>query len=143
MTDPLDRLNAALADRYTIEREIGSGGMATVYLAHDRKHDRHVALKVMRPALSAVVGSERFLREIHTMARLSHPHIVALHDSGQCEGLVYYVMPHLEGESFNRLEITERFLQRPGLYHHIFIPDHLVERQLIVIDLKSALLVWN
>ena len=89
----------ALADPYQIERELGSGGMATVYLTHDLKHDRQVALKVMRPELSAILGGERFLREIHIAAKLNHPHILPLHDSGQADGFLYYVMPHVEGES--------------------------------------------
>ena len=99
MANLLDRLKAALADRYRIERELGSGGMATVYLAHDVKHDRQVALKVMRPELSAILGGERFLREIRIAAKLNHPHILALYDSGSAEGFLYYVMPHVEGES--------------------------------------------
>jgi eukaryotic-like serine/threonine-protein kinase len=94
-----DRLAAALADRYTIERELGQGGMATVYLAHDLKHDRPVALKVLRPELAAVIGAQRFLAEIKTTANLQHPHILALHDSGEVNGTVFYVMPYVEGES--------------------------------------------
>jgi len=94
-----DRLTAALADRYRIERELGAGGMATVYLAHDLRHDRRVALKVLRPELSAILGSERFLAEIKTTANLQHPHILSLFDSGEAEGLVFYVMPYVEGES--------------------------------------------
>ncbi|UCG89148.1 MAG: serine/threonine protein kinase, partial [Gemmatimonadota bacterium] len=99
MANLLDRLKAALADRYRIERELGSGGMATVYLAQDLKHDRQVALKVMRPELSAILGGERFLREIRIAAKLNHPHILALHDSGEADGFLYYVMPDVEGES--------------------------------------------
>lgn len=94
-----DRLSAALADRYRIERELGAGGMATVYLAHDVRHDRKVALKVLRPELSAILGGERFLAEIKTTANLQHPHILSLFDSGEAEGLVFYVMPFVEGES--------------------------------------------
>jgi tRNA A-37 threonylcarbamoyl transferase component Bud32 len=93
-----DRL-AALADRYRIERELGAGGMATVYLAHDLKHDRKVAIKVLRPELAAVIGAERFLREIKTIATLQHPHILGLIDSGEVNGTAYYVMPFVEGES--------------------------------------------
>jgi hypothetical protein len=93
------RLAAALADRYRIERELGAGGMATVYLAHDVRHDRKVALKVLRPELAAVIGGERFLAEIKTTANLQHPHILSLFDSGEAEGIVYYVMPYVEGES--------------------------------------------
>ena len=99
MIDDLSRLTAALADRYTVERELGSGGMATVYLAHDVKHDRKVAIKVMRPELAAVLGSERFLREIKIAAKLNHPHILPLYDSGESDGVLYYVMPYVEGES--------------------------------------------
>jgi Tol biopolymer transport system component/tRNA A-37 threonylcarbamoyl transferase component Bud32 len=94
-----ERLTSALADRYRIERELGAGGMATVYLAHDVKHDRRVALKVLRPELAAVIGAERFLAEIRTTANLQHPHILALFDSGQVDGTVFYVMPFVDGES--------------------------------------------
>ena len=82
MTDSVERLTASLADRYRIERELGQGGMATVYLAHDLKHDRPVAIKVLRPELAAVIGAERFLSEIKTTANLQHPHILPLFDSG-------------------------------------------------------------
>ena len=99
MSDAVQRLRAALADRYVIERQLGMGGMATVYLARDTKHDRQVALKVLRPELAAVLGTERFLSEIRVMAHLQHPHILPLHDSGQAAGLVYYVMPYVAGES--------------------------------------------
>ena len=99
MTDILDRLKLALADRYAIEREIGSGGMATVYLAQDLKHHRPVAVKVLRPELAAALGPERFLREIEISARLTHPHILPLHDSGEADGFLFYVMPYVEGES--------------------------------------------
>ncbi len=98
MTAP-SRLAVALADRYRIEREIGAGGMATVYLAEDLKHHRQVAIKVLRPELGAVIGAERFLAEIRTTANLQHPHILGLIDSGEVEGLLYYVMPFIEGES--------------------------------------------
>ena len=99
MTDTLTRLSAALSDRYQLERELGAGGMATVYLAQDIKHDRKVAIKVLRPELAAVIGAERFLSEIKTTANLQHPHILALHDSGEADGFLYYVMPYIEGES--------------------------------------------
>jgi len=99
MTAPLDQLTIALADRYRIEREIGAGGMATVYLAHDVKHDRKVALKVLKPELSAILGADRFLHEIKTTANLQHPHILSLFDSGEADGFVFYVMPYVEGES--------------------------------------------
>src|SRR6184192_2952385 len=99
MADQLARLQTALADRYTIERELGRGGMATVYLAQDRKHHRQVAIKVLEPDLAAALGPERFLREIDTAARLTHPHILPLHDSGEAEELLFHVMPYVEGES--------------------------------------------
>ncbi len=99
MTDQLEHLRTALADRYTVERELGYGGMATVYLAQDQKHRRHVAIKLLRPELAAMLGAERFLREIEIAATLSHPHILPLYDSGQADGLLYYVMPFIEGES--------------------------------------------
>jgi serine/threonine-protein kinase len=95
----LDHLTTSLADRYRVERELGAGGMATVYLAYDVRHDRRVALKVLRPELSAVVGADRFLAEIRTTANLQHPHILPLHDSGSVDGTVFYVMPFVDGES--------------------------------------------
>ncbi len=97
--DQLDRLKAALADRYRIERELGRGGMATVYLAEDLRHERKVAVKVLRPELAAALGPERFLREIKLTANLDHPHVLPLHDSGEADGFLYYVMPYVEGES--------------------------------------------
>ena len=99
MSDAVARLNAALEGRYAIERELGEGGMATVYLADDLKHERKVALKVLKPELAAVVGGERFLAEIKTTANLQHPHILPLFDSGEADGVVFYVMPYVEGES--------------------------------------------
>src|SRR5881396_101424 len=93
------QLNAALAGRYRVEREIGQGGMATVYLAHDLRHQRRVALKVLNPELGAVLGVERFLAEIRVTANLQHPNLLPLFDSGEAEGLLYYVMPFVEGES--------------------------------------------
>ncbi len=106
MTDTtFARLKAALGDRYTIEREIGAGGMATVYLAEDLKHDRKVAVKVLRPDLAAALGPDRFLREIKIAAQLHHPHILPLHDSGEADGFLYYVMPYEKGQSLReRLE---------------------------------------
>src|SRR4051812_1055432 len=99
MSYPRQGLAAALADRYLIERELGRGGMATVYLARDLKHDRSVAVKVLRPDLAAVLGGERFLREVRLTAQLQHPHILNLLDSGEAAGFLYYVMPYIEGES--------------------------------------------
>ena len=101
----IDRLSAALGDRYRFEREIGAGGMATVYLAQDRKHRRSVAVKVLRPELAAALGAERFRREIEIAAGLHHPHILPLFDSGEADGLLFYVMPFEEGETLRaRLE---------------------------------------
>jgi len=110
-----ERLKAALADRYEIEREIGAGGMATVYLAQDLKHDRQVAIKVLRPEVAASLGTERFLAEIRLTARLQHPHIVPLFDSGEADAFLYYVMPYVQGESLRaRLEREQR-LDVPGM----------------------------
>jgi len=99
MHDPVPRLPATLADRYAIDRELGKGGMATVYLAEDLKHGRKVALKVLRPDLAAVLGADRFIQEIRTTAQLQHPHILPLFDSGEADGFLYYVMPYIEGET--------------------------------------------
>ena len=99
MPDRLTELQEAFTNRYAIERELGRGGMATVYLAQDLKHRRPVAIKVLAPELAATLGRERFLREIETAARLTHPHILPLHDSGEADGFLYYVMPYIEGES--------------------------------------------
>ena len=98
-TDRITRLNAALEGRYAIEREIGEGGMATVYLAHDERHNRNVALKVLKAELAAVVGAERFLAEIETTAKLTHPHILALYDSGEADGFLFFVGPYIEGDT--------------------------------------------
>src|SRR4029078_2019671 len=105
MSDVLARLTTALADRYRIERELGAGGMATVYLAHDLKHERDVAIKVLHPDLGAALGGERFLSEIRTPPRLQHPHTLPLLDSESADGLLYYVMPLVTGETLRaRLE---------------------------------------
>src|SRR6266540_213233 len=109
MTETLAQLRAALSNRYAIEREIGHGGMATVYLARDLRHNRNVALKVLRPELRTAIGTERFLREIRTTAQLTHPHILAMHDSGEAAGLLYYIMPYSDGESLrDRLDRERR-----------------------------------
>jgi eukaryotic-like serine/threonine-protein kinase len=97
--DHLSRLRTAFAGRYDIERELGSGGMATVYLARDVKHDRRVAVKVLRPELAAALGPDRFPREIRIVAQLQHPHVLPLHDSGEADGFLFYVMPYVDGES--------------------------------------------
>ena len=110
MTDQLDTLRAALADRYTLEREIGRGGMATVFLAEDLKHRRKVAIKVLHPDISTAIGPERFLREIEIAAKLQHPHILPLYDSGEAAGNLFYVMPFVEGESLRDRLNRERQL---------------------------------
>src|SRR4051795_7855643 len=113
MQEPRSRLAAALADRYRIERELGQGGMATVYLAQDLRHHRQVAIKLMRPELSAVIGAERFLSEIRTTANLQHPHILPLFDSGEVDGVLYYAMPFVEGESLRDRLSREKQLPVP------------------------------
>jgi len=115
---PIERLRGALAESYTIDRELGSGGMATVYLAQDCKHERLVALKVLHPDLAASLGPDRFLREIKTAARLNHPHILALHDSGEADGFLYYVMPYVEGESLRERLDRDQLLPVDEAVHH-------------------------
>src|SRR5881628_1595177 len=110
MTELVDRVRSVLADRYTIEREVGRGGMATVFLAQDQRHHRPVAVKVLHPQLAVSLGPDRFLREIQIAARLQHPHIVPLYDSGQAGELLYYVMPYIEGESLRQRLDRERQL---------------------------------
>jgi serine/threonine-protein kinase len=160
MTDLTDRLTTALADRYVIERELGAGGMATVYLAHDAKHDRKVALKVMRPELAAVIGADRFLVEIKTTANLQHPHILALFDSGEVEGTVFYVMPFVEGESLrDRLDREKQlpvadavriatqiaqaleYAHRRGVIHRDIKPENILvhDESALVADFGIAL----
>jgi tetratricopeptide (TPR) repeat protein len=110
MADLLHQLQTALAGRYRVERELGMGGMAVVFLAMDERHDRHVAVKVLRPNLTPVIGSDRFLQEIAIAARLTHPHILPLHDSGEAAGFLFYVMPYVEGESLRGRLTRERVL---------------------------------
>ncbi len=117
MADLLDRLRTALADRYTFDREVGRGGMATVYRAQDQKHDRPVAIKVLHPYLAVNLGPERFLREIQIAAQLQHPHIVPLYDSGQAGDLLYYVMPYVEGESLRQRLAREQRLPVEDALH--------------------------
>lgn len=145
MTTPPERLSAALSGSYRIEREVGVGGMATVYLAHDLKHDRKVALKILRPELTAAMGTDRFPREIHIIAQMQHPHILPLYDSGATEGFLYYVMPFVDGESLRarlarvgQLPINEavRLLQEitdalsyahaRGIVHRDIKPDNVM-----------------
>ncbi len=140
--DTVNRLNAALADRYRIKGEIGSGGMATVYLAEDLKHHRDVALKVLQPELSAVVGSERFLAEIETTANLQHPNILPLFDSGEADGLLFYVMPFVEGESLrDKLDREQQLPVEEAVRIASEVADALQaahERSVIHRDIKPA-----
>jgi serine/threonine protein kinase len=110
MAELLERLGGALAARYRLDRELGQGGMARVFLAHDLKYERAVAVKVLRPELAAEVGAARFLQEIQIAARLHHPHVLPLYDSDQADGLVYYVMPYIEGETLRHRLARERQL---------------------------------
>jgi eukaryotic-like serine/threonine-protein kinase len=158
----LDRLAATLADRYRVEREVGQGGMATVYLAQDLKHERQVAIKVLRPELSAVIGAERFLREIKTIAGLQHPHILGLIDSGELDGTAYYVMPFVDGESLRdrlrrekQLPIADAlriatevaaaldYAHRRGIIHRDIKPENILlhDGQAMVADFGIALAV--
>ena len=160
MSDAATRLSNALADRYRIERELGAGGMATVYLAEDLKHHRKVALKVLRPELAAVIGAQRFLAEITTTANLQHPHILPLHDSGTVDGTVFYVMPFVEGESLRdrigrekQLPIADAvriardvadaldYAHRHGVIHRDIKPDNILlhDGRAVVADFGIAL----
>jgi serine/threonine-protein kinase len=140
MADLLERLTSALADRYTIERELGSGGMATVYLAEDLKHRRRVAIKVLRPELAASLGVERFVREIEIAANLTHPHILPLHDSGEADGFLFYVMPFIEGESLKeRLQREQKLSVREAIRLTDQVASalsHAHERGLVHRDIK-------
>jgi len=160
VSDALGRLTAALTDRYRIERELGQGGMATVYLAADLKHDRRVALKVLKPELAAVIGAERFLAEIKTTANLQHPHILPLFDSGPVDGTVFYAMPFVEGETLRarlsrekQLPIPEAvritseiasaldYAHRHGVIHRDIKPENILlhDGQALVADFGIAL----
>jgi serine/threonine-protein kinase len=159
VSDPVDRLSAALAGRYELVRELGAGGMATVYLADDVRHRRKVAIKVLRPELAASLGPERFLREIEVAAQLTHPHILPLHDSGAVDGFLFYVMPYIDGESLRarldrvgELPITEavRILREVadalshahsmGVVHRDIKPDNVMlsGRHALVMDFGVA-----
>ncbi|HVE33535.1 MAG TPA: protein kinase [Gemmatimonadaceae bacterium] len=160
--DVLARLTTALADRYRIDRELGAGGMATVYLAHDIRHDRDVAIKVLHPDLGAALGGERFLTEIRTTARLQHPHILPLLDSGNADGLLYYVMPLVAGETLRARLTRERqlpiddairisreiadaldYAHRQGVIHRDIKPENVMlhEGRPMVMDFGIALAV--
>ena len=162
MVDHSARIRAALLGRYTIERELGRGGMATVYLARDRKHDRLVAVKVLRPELAAALGPERFLREIRLTAQLQHPHILTLIDSDEADGFLYYVMPYVDGESLRQrlaregqlpvdaaLRITRTiagaldFAHARGIIHRDIKPENIMlhEGEAMVADFGIALAV--
>ncbi len=162
MSEITARLSTALADRYKIERHLGEGGMATVYLAHDLKHDRKVAVKVLRPELSAILGGERFLNEIKVTANLQHPNILPLYDSGEADTLLYYVMPYIEGETLrdklNRekqlgvdetVEIAKavagalNFAHERGVVHRDIKPENVLLQagQALVADFGIALAV--
>lgn len=155
-------LAAALAGRYRVERELGRGGMATVYLAHDLKHDRPVALKVLRPEIAATLGADRFLREIAITARLDHPHILTLIDSGEAGGFLFYVVPYVRGESLRQklardkqlpldaaLRITQQvasaldYAHRQGVIHRDVKPENILlhEGEAMVADFGIALAV--
>src|SRR5688572_268215 len=157
-----ERLTAALADRYRIERELGQGGMATVYLAEDLKHKRKVALKVLKPELAAVLGAERFVQEITTTAALQHPHILPLFDSGTADGFLYYVMPFIDGETLRarldretQLGVGEAvriatavadaldYAHRHGVIHRDIKPENILlhEGRPLVADFGIALAV--
>jgi len=159
VANQLDRVAAALAERYHVERELGRGGMATVYLAQDLKHDRDVAIKVLNPEVATSVGVERFLREIRLAARLQHPHILPLHDSGEAGGFLFYVMPYVTGETLRRrlereqqlplddaLSVTREvaealdYAHRQGVVHRDIKPENilLAEGQAIVADFGIA-----
>ena len=136
------RLNAALEGRYSITSELGEGGMATVYLADDHKHNRKVALKVLKPELAAVVGAERFLTEIQVTANLQHPHILPLHDSGEADSFLFYVMPYVEGESLRdcldreqQLHVDEAIQIASDLAEAL---DYAHRRKVVHRDIKPA-----
>ena len=163
MDTEFEQLKAAMADRYVLERELGAGGMATVFLAHDPRHNRKVAIKVMHADLVDRVGPDRFLKEIETTANLQHPNILPLFDSGRVEGTVFYVMPYVEGESLRRrleretqLPIDDAvriaaeiaaaldYAHRQGLIHRDIKPDNVLfhDGRALVADFGIAL-AWS
>jgi serine/threonine-protein kinase len=158
------RLTAAIEDRYRIERELGVGGMATVHLAQDLRHDRAVAIKVLHPDLAAALGGERFLAEIRTTAKLQHPHILPLLDSGEAAGLLFYVMPLVTGESLRQRLDRERqlpiddavriarevagaldYAHRHGVIHRDIKPENILlhDGSALVADFGIALAVQS
>jgi serine/threonine protein kinase len=160
VSEAIARLTTALSDRYRIERELGAGGMATVYLAEDLKHDRKVAIKVLRPELAAVIGAERFLKEIKTTANLQHPHILGLIDSGSSDGLLWYAMPFVDGESLRdrlnrekQLPVSDAvriateaasaldYAHRHGVIHRVIKPENILlhDGSALVADFGIAL----
>ena len=162
MSEALFRLKPALSDRYRIERELGAGGMATVFRAHDLRHDRDVAIKVLHPDLAAMLGAQRFLAEITTTAKLQHPHILPLLDSGEADGLLFYVMPVVDGESLRarltretQLPIDEAiritrevasaldYSHRHGVVHRDIKPENILlhDGSALVADFGIALAV--
>ncbi|MGQ0643706.1 MAG: protein kinase domain-containing protein [Gemmatimonadaceae bacterium] len=164
MAETVSRLTGALGGRYTIERELGEGGMATVYLARDVRHARHVALKVLKPELGALLGVERFLAEIKVTANLQHPNLLPLFDSGEADGLLFYVMPYVEGESLrvrldrekqlpiddairiaNAVAMALDYAHRHGVIHRDLKPENILlhDGQPLVADFGIALAVSN
>src|SRR5438067_8677642 len=164
MPELLSHLQVALADRYRIEGEIGAGGMATVYLAQDLRHDRKVALKLLRPELAAVIGAGRFLAESKLTANLQHPHILPLFDSGEADGFLFYVMPFVEGESLRgrlsrekQLPVAEAlriatevasaldYAHRHGVVHRDIKPENILlhDGSALVADFGIALAVQS
>src|SRR5919107_2264213 len=162
MPETQSRLQLALSDRYRIEREIGAGGMATVSLPQALRHDRRVALKLLRPELSAVIGAERFLAEIKLTANLQHPHILPLYDSGEADSFLFYVMPYLAGESLRdrlarekQLPVAEAvriagevasaldYAHRHGVIHRDIKPENILlhDGRALVADFGIALAV--
>src|SRR5687767_4357957 len=162
--DAISKLRTSLAARYEIEREIGAGGMATVYLARDQRHDRNVALKVLNPELGAVLGVERFLSEIKVTANLQHPNLLPLFDSGEADGMLFYVMPYVEGETLRhridrekQLPVNEAlritiaaagaldYAHRHNVFHRDLKPENILlqDGQPVVSDFGIALAVTN
>ena len=162
MSDDIARLTEALSDRYAVERELGAGGMATVYLATDVKHNRKVALKVLKPEHGAMLGVERFLSEIRVTANLQHPNLLPLFDSGEANGLLFYVMPFVDGETLGaRLEREKQlpideavrisaaiagaldYAHKQGVIHRDLTPDNILLQsgQPVIADFGIALAV--